>query len=352
MDIERAKILRPVAEPRVIDGVYTEDQHERLLNVVRSNGPWKLIIAHHFQSGEELVATTSGMMPEGVEPTLDMFLSPVFRGFLSYNKVCVHPEIQDCFYNAGLCDLVRDYWGAQYAEPDSMLFNIQGPCTGGGSPHVDATRFRGITLDNTPVWLMNIMVKTGLFKRWQARKAQVIAWYYKGRIGGGFTYWPDGPHEQPKQIHAPMWGRAAVVENEMMFHTAEACGPASQRMPDGLAFNSLMEPDPESEGGWRITTDGKVIQRIPEEEFRFLVHWGANVYMDLDELKTAVDHTDDISHERVFDLLLQDLARRGTRFDAPSDPLTDKSFIALLNDVYGIEKPLYFPPEPEESFAA
>ncbi|MBW2497754.1 MAG: hypothetical protein JRF61_10820 [Deltaproteobacteria bacterium] len=352
MDIERAKILRPVAEPRVIDQVYTEDQYERLLDVVRKNGPWKLIIAHHFQSGEELIATTSGMMPEGVEPTLDMFLSPVFRGFLSYNQVCVYPEIQDCFYNPRMLDLVREYWGAPYAEPDGMLFNIQGPCTGGGSPHVDATRFRGITLDNAPVWLMNIMVKTGLFRRWQARKAQVIAWYYKGRIGGGFTYWPDGPHAQPKQIHAPMWGRAAVVENEMMFHTAEACGPASQRMPSGLSFDSLMEPDPECEGAWRITTDGKLIQRIPEEEFRFLVHWGANVYMDLDELKTTVDHTDDITTEQVFNILLEDLEERGVDFETPSDPLTDKRFIALLNEVYGIEQPLYFPPEPDESAAA
>jgi hypothetical protein len=138
----------------------------------------------------------------------------------------------------------------------------------------------------------------------------------------------------------------------MMFHTAEACGPAAQRMPKGLAFHSLMGPDPERAGGWRITTDGEVIQRVPEEELRFLVHWGSALYMDLAELKTAVDHTDDISHERVFDLLLDDLTKRGVRFEKPSDPLTDRRFIALLNDVYGIEKPLHFPPEPEESVAA
>jgi len=352
MDIERAKILRPVAEPRVLEKAYTDDQHDRLLDVVRRNGPWKLILAHHFQSAEELIATTSGMVPEGVTPTLDMFLSPVFRGFFSYNQVCLYPEIQDCFYNPGFLDRVRDYWKAEYAEPEGMLFNIQGPCTGGGSPHLDATRFRGITLDNTPVWLMNTMSKSGLFKRWQARKAQVIAWYYKGRIGGGFTYWPDGPHEQPKQIHAPMWGRAVVVENEMMFHTAEACGPVSQRMPEGLAFHSVMEPDPDGPGGWRITTDGQVIQRISEEEFRFLVHWGANLYMDFEELQTALDHTDDLTHERVFDVLLEDLRARGETFDPPSDPLTDKDFITRLNDVYGIDRPLYFPPEPEENVAA
>ncbi|MAG33064.1 MAG: hypothetical protein CL908_19470 [Deltaproteobacteria bacterium] len=352
MDIQRAAHLRPLAGPRVLEGAYTDDQHDRLLDVVRRCGPWKLIIAHHFESAEELIATTSGSLSEGVTPTLDMFLSPVFRGFLTYGKVCLYPEIQDCFYNPRFLDLVRDYWKAEYAEPDSMLFNIQGPCTGGGSPHLDATRFRGMTMEDTPVWLMNTMAKSGLFKRWQARKAQVIAWYYKGRIGGGFTYWPDGPHEPPKQIHAPMWGRAVVVENEMMFHTAEACGPVSQRMPERLAFDSRMEPDPDVEGGWRITTEGEMIQRIPQEEFRFLLHWGANLYMDLDELKRALDHTDDITHERVFDIFIEDLRARGVDFEMPSNPLTDKSFIGVLNDVYGIDRPLHFPPEPDEHVAA
>jgi hypothetical protein len=143
-----------------------------------------------------------------------------------------------------------------------------------------------------------------------------------------------------------------VVENEMMFHSAESCGPASQRLPAGLAFHSTMEPDPEAEGGWRITTDGTVIQRIPEQEFRFLVHWGANLYKDLDELRTALDHTDDLTHERVFDVLIEDLRARGEDFEPPADPLTDKEFIRLLNGVYGIDRPLYLPPDPEENVAA
>lgn len=349
MDIERAKIFRPVAPPRVIEGAYSADQHQRMLEVVRDNGPWQLIIAQHFSSAEELIATTSGQLPEGVTPSLDMFLSPVFRGYFTHHETCIHPDIEDCFYNPKFLKLVRDYWQVPYAEPEMMLFNIQGPCADGGSPHVDGTEFRGLTHDNCPVWLANIMVKTGLFKRWQSKKAQVIAWYYKGRIGGGFTYWPDGPHEQPKQIKAPMWGRAVVVENEMMYHSAQSNGPAALRKPQGLAFNSLMEADPEVAGGWRITTDGKVIQRIPEEEFRFLVHWSAKVYSDLDDLKKAKDHTDDLGFDQVFDILFADLKKRGVVFDKPSDPLSDQAFIGLLTSVYDPGRPLYFPPEPEEA---
>jgi hypothetical protein len=343
-----AACFRPVAPPRVIENAYTEDQHRRLLGVVRERGPWRLILAHHFGSPEEVLATTSGDVPEGAKLSWEMFLTPVFRGYLGRGSVCLYREIEDCFYNSGFLDLVRAYWGAKYAEPESMLFNVQGPCPAGGPPHLDGTRFRGMDMQNTPTWLLNTMCKSGLFRRWQARKAQVIAWYYKGRIGGGFDYWPDGPHGKPRQIQAPMWGRAVVVENEMMYHAAQSNGPAELRRPEGLAIDSLFSPDPESKDGWRITTGDRVIQRIPAEEMRFLVHWGARVYLDDEELRVAQDHSDDLTHERAFEILIADLRARGERFELPVDPLADKAFIRLLNRVYDLGTPAILPPEPAE----
>ena len=347
-----SSIFRPVAAPRVIENAFTPDQHERMLQVVRDKGPWSLILAQHFKSPEEVIATTSGSIPEGFTPTWDMFLSPVFRGYFAQASTMLHPEIEDCFFNSKFLELVRGYWGAAYATPENMLFNIQGPCAGGGSPHVDATRFRGINMHNSPIWLMNTMVKSGLFKHWQSRKAQVISWYYKGKVGGGFTYWPDGPQEQPKQIHAPMWGRAVVVENEMMYHTAQSNGPSHMRRPAGLGINSMMQANPNQHGAWQITTDGQVIQDISEEEFRFLVHWGADIYMDYAELKRALDHSDDLTHEQVFDIFIKDLRARGLTFETPSDPFSDKAFIGLLTRTYDPGAPSIFPPEPEETLAA
>lgn len=350
--MSQSSIFRPVAEPRVIENAFTPDQHERMLNVVRENGPWSLILAQHFKSPEEVIATTSGSIPEGFKPTWDMFLSPVFRGYFAQASTMLYPEIEDCFLNSKFLDLVRGYWGAAYATPENMLFNIQGPCGAGGSPHVDATRFRGVTMHNSPIWLMNTMVKSGLFKHWQARKAQVISWYYKGQIGGGFNYWPEGPHGQPKQINAPMWGRAVVVENEMMYHSAESNGPSHMRRPEGLAINSMMQANTADKGAWQITTDGQVVQNIPEDEFRFLIHWGADIYMDYAELKRALDHSDDITHDQVFDIFVKDLRARGLEFEVPTDPLTDKAFIGLLTRTYDPGVPSVFPPEPVEQLAA
>lgn len=47
--MELSEILRPVSPPREVQNVYTDDQRERLLDVVRRDAPWNLIIAQHFR---------------------------------------------------------------------------------------------------------------------------------------------------------------------------------------------------------------------------------------------------------------------------------------------------------------
>ena len=350
---ELAEKFRPVARPQIIENAYTEDQHRRLLNVVRQNGPWQLILAENFKTPEEVIATTSGTIPEGVTLTWDMILNPVFRGYLGRQGVCLYPELEDCYYNSRFLDLVRNYWGAKYVEPQNYLFNIQGPTPIGGPPHLDGPVFRGMTMENTPLWLLLTMAKSCLFRHWQTKNGQVIAWYYKGRTGGGFNCWPDGPSGAPMQINGPMWGRAVVVENEMMFHHGQAAGPLSMRKPTGLDITSKFGPDPETEDGWQITTFGKVTQKIPVEEMRLLVHWGARVYMDYEELRVALDHTDDIGPEQAQDILMADMRSRGVAFEMPTDPMNDRKFIALVSQVYDIGGPLNIPADAvDEAMAA
>jgi hypothetical protein len=117
------------------------------------------------------------------------------------------------------------------------------------------------------------------------------------------------------------------------------------RFPAGLAFQSLFSGDPDRADGWQITTNGKAIQKIPPEETRFLVHWSAEIYMDLDELKVVMDGSDDLTHEQVFDMFIMDLRGRGLTFTVPSDPLTDTGFIRLLNQTYDIGTPRIYPVE-------
>ncbi len=331
---ELARILRPVAQPQILEGVYTDDQHGRMLDVIKANGPWPTITAHHFDTAEELMATSTGVVPEGLNLTLDDLATAHFRGFLGQNSVAYYPELEECFYNSHFLELVRGYWGAKYARPTMMLFNLCGPHKSGLSAHLDAVTFRGIRYENSPVWLQNVMGKSGLFTAYLEKMAQVITWWYLGE-NGTFTYWPDGPLEPPVRLEHPLWNKGVVVQNELMFHRGDPVGTPGERDVPGLAHRSLLGYDP-GDDTWKITTDGTPIRTYRPGEMRLLVHWSSQVYSDLNELKVSMDHTDDLTHDMVFERLLADMRDKGVRVAEPSDPLHDNDFIRALIATYTI----------------
>lgn len=337
-----SNVLRPVAPPVIMENVYTKDEHERLLGVVRDHGPWKLIIAQHFASAEELIATMSGAMPEGIEPSLDMFVSPTFRGFYANYGTSLYPELHDIFYKQEFVERAKTYWNAQYAKPQMMLFNINGPCANFDPGHLDSPSFRGIRYENSPTWLCAVMGKSGLFQDYLIKMAQVITWW-SNCPNSGFTYWPNGPLEAPQRLQPPIYNRGVVVQNEMMVHRGEANGPEDQQRPSGLAFHSLFSGDPESRDHWLLKTDDQVIARHHTDDLRFLVHWNAEVFEDFAELKKNMDHSADLTHDQVFDTLIKDVRSKGIEIKTPSDPLRDPEFIRTLNAAYDIGAPAQYP---------
>lgn len=327
-------VLRPVAPPRVVEGVYSDDQWERLLGVIKAKGPWPTITAHHFDTVEELVATSTGTVPEGLDLTLDDIATAHFRGFFAENSVCYHPEVFDCFFNPTFVEWVEDYWGAAYAKPQLMLFNVCGPHRSGLNAHLDGVTFRGLPFESTPTWLLNTMGKSGLFDDYLLKKAQVITWWYRG-ANGTFTYWPDGPSGPPQVLRHPLWNKGVVVENERMFHRGDPVGRPEERAIEGLRHRSLLGYDATSDT-WAITTDGEAVRTYRPEEMRFLVHWSAEVYRDLAEAKKVMDHTDDLTVEAAIGRLLADMRAKGTPVDEPSDPLHDPAFIRALIATYSV----------------
>lgn len=330
-----AKIMTPVAPPRLIDGVYTDDQYERILAVIKAGGPWPSITAHHFTSVEQLIATSTGIVPANHGLTLDDLATAHYRGFLAENSVCLHPQLEDVFYNSGFLAQAKSYWGAPYAKPTLMLFNICGAHQSGLNPHIDATTFRGIRIENSPVWLQNIMAKSGLFTDYLIKMAQIITWWYRGEAGT-FTYWPDGPLRAPERLETPIWNSGVVVQNELMFHRGDPVGAPEDRVIPGLKHRSKFSYRANHDD-WVITTDDDVIRTYHPDQIRLLVHWNAEIYQDLDELKKVMDHSDDLSHDQAFDVLLRDLRRRGVEVDTPTDPLNDDNFIRALLTTYTIK---------------
>jgi hypothetical protein len=147
------------------------------------------------------------------------------------------------------------------------------------------------------------------------------------------------------QINAPMWGRAVVVENEMMFHHGQATGPVALRKPQGMDITTTFGADPEDATGWQLETFGKINQKVPAEEMRFLVHWGARLFTDMDDFKLTYDHRDDITADQAINMLIDDMKKRGVRFEVPTDPLHDNAFVVLLSQVYDIGGPTNIPPD-------
>jgi hypothetical protein len=334
-DLQRLDgILRPIAPPRVLEGVYSEDQHARLLGVITGHGPWPTIMAHHFSTVEELMATSNGGNADKVGVTLDDVATANFRGILGKGSVALFPELEDCYYNSAFLQLARDYWGAKYARPTLMLFNLCGPHHSSLNAHLDAVTFRGVRIENAPVWLQNVMGRSGLFTEYLVKMAQVITWWYRGE-NGTFTYWPDGPLGEPKRLEHPLWNKGVVVQNEMMFHRGDPVGRPEERDVPGLRHRSMIEYDP-APGDWAITTDGEVIRRYRPEEMRLLVHWSAELYADMDELNKNLDHSDDLTFDIVFDRLLADMRSKGVAVREPTDPLHDQGFIRALISTYSI----------------
>ena len=87
-------MLRPIAPPRVLDQPYTDEQFQRLIGVIRQNGPWDIILKHHFKSVEEVVATsTSNPDIDTSKLSLDSFVTPSFRGWFGNHSVSFYDEI-------------------------------------------------------------------------------------------------------------------------------------------------------------------------------------------------------------------------------------------------------------------
>ncbi|MCP1471714.1 hypothetical protein J3E64_003427 [Sphingobium sp. OAS761] len=342
-DIRAAELI-PFSPPKVQSDVYTPEQVEALFTAVHRGPANGLLVKQLFGSAEEIVAATSGKMPEGL--TLDHFLAPMFHGYLAKNSAVLDPVVASAFYNPKLMDWARDYFNAGIVMPRQLHFNYGPPQPSADPGHFDATSYRGMDSTNTPIWLLSVMTNSRLFREYKIQLAAVVTWFWRASDRGGFTYWPDGGHNPPKRIPAPFWNIAVVAENENMYHRGETSGTPDQwGKVKGLTFDSVIEGTPGDLGQWQVRNGDTVIARLATEEIRWLFHWTAECYADYDAFRIRADHLDDLSVDRVMDIFASDLAKRDIAFTMPADPLNDAAFKALLMAEYAIGSPREYPAE-------
>lgn len=191
---------------------------------------------------------------------------------------------------------------------------------------------------DTAIWLLSVMAKSGLFDAWEVKTSQVITYFYDSDLDGGFTYWPDGPDRAPQRLAAPFWNTAVLSDNSKMYHRREANGPRDRRDMPELEMHTRLHGE---NGAWVVRNGDTEIGRYTDGDVRTLFHYTALVFDDRRDADRYLDHTDDLTADKVFDILGDDLVRRGIEFEFPADPMTDRDFIALLTTTYAMAPAQY-----------
>lgn len=339
----RSAELVPFAPPQVKHDVFTPEQIEAIFAACHRNKPSGLLVAQLFKSADEIVAATSGSMPEGL--TIEHFLAPMFHGYLAKNCAVLDPLVTEAFYNPKLMGWARDYFDAEIVMPRQMHYNFGPPQPSADPGHFDSTSYRGMDSTNAPVWFLAAMTNSRLFRDYKISLAAVVTWFWRSSDKGGFTYWPDGAHNPPKRIPAPFWNTAVVAENENMYHRGETIGTPDQwGMIKGLTFDSVIEGDPAGPDQWRVRNGDEVIGRLRTEDIRWLFHWTAECYPTYEDFRIRADHVDDLSPQLAVDIFMRDLKTKGVAVSTPTDPFNDDAFKAALLGTYSIGSPRSYPP--------
>lgn len=117
-----------------------------------------------------------------------------------------------------------------------------------------------------------------------------------------------------------------------MYHRREANGARDQR--DYPELDLATELHPVGDDEWSVRNGDEEIRRFGVDEMRLLVHYTSLLFDDLDDVKRYQDHTDDLTREKVFGMLIDDMRAKGAVVDEPSDPMNDTAFVAQLTEFY------------------
>ena len=230
----------------------------------------------------------------------------------------------------GYIEAAKAFYGAEVVEPQSVYVNLMVAIAEGGPAHTDNPRFHGRDRTNTPMWVLRVMLWSGLFDRFEIVQATAIWWRNDVAEGGGLLYWPDGPDAPPVEHVGSMANTALFGDNHGMFHQVAPIGPldAGTRL---VTPGATLAPAPRRDGHWIVTDEGQECFGALLATFRVSVLWKADVYAtaaERDRRKAATLSMDDVA-----DVFNDDLTRRGSsvRFDtARADDLSLKAEMATV----------------------
>lgn len=312
----------PSRSPVVLDRALPDPSLVRTL--VERGGPYWTVQRYLANLSELASLSEAGKRA----PDAPMMIAPWFRGDWAYGEPKV-PGVERILDEPGFRDAARALFDAEVVVPHQVYVNLNVPMPQLDPGHVDVPTFRGVDRSDTPIWLLAIMLKSGLFERWYVPTATAVAWYYEG-TGGGFRYWPDGPASPP--IDRPCVSNSAIVgDNDRMFHAVLAVGDAPTFVRGTTLATTMLVED----GRARIVDEGCELASFPFEAIRISVSWKAFCYPSGEAYERHRTREDALTHADVERILLEDLAARGLDATPPDGLLHDRGFVDRLNAAYG-----------------
>lgn len=218
--------------------------------------------------------------------------------------------------HSGYIDAAKVFYDAEALEPQSVYVNLMAAIAEGGPAHTDNPRLHGRDRTNTPMWVLRVMLWSGLFDRFEIVQATAIWWRNDVVEGGGLLYWPGGPDAPPVEHVGSMANTALFGDNHGMFHQVTPIGPfdeGTRLVTPGATLAPSGSGDRPHD--WVVTDQGEVRLRPPLDAFRVSVLWKADVYATAAERNRR--KADALSMDDVAAVFNDDLARGGSpvRFD-------------------------------------
>jgi hypothetical protein len=259
---------------------------------------------------------------EYIPRTPEKAVHPYFRGNWAVGGKPLVEGAEVILHNHRFIDAARALFRTSSIRPMLVVVNLNGPMPAGPT-HVDVPTFRGATREQYPLGWLIAMGRSELFESWRIVQAGAVSWFYDGP-NGNFEYWPEGLDGPMLNEPPPFRNVAIMSDNDVMYHRIGRVGAPDARLPQMTTAAKLRAVGNDS---WAIVENGEILATYPFSAVRLSVVWKAN-------LEGEATH-ELLSLDRVMDIFVADLRKRKVDFRVPADPLSDKTWIATLDSIYG-----------------
>lgn len=298
---------------------------------------WSLVEAHApYWSIQRYVASEAEMEAVSRERNRGrVSVIPWFRGDWAYGAPLVRGA-ERVLQNPPFIEAAREAFDAEVVRPLVVYVNLMAPMPIAGEGHIDVPSFRGFDRTRHPVWLLQAMGRSGLFRRWQIDQATAVSWFYEGEKGE-FDYWADGIDAPPRSVTG-LTNKAVVGDNDFMFHRVREVGRGAG-LPEGLSLDTELRYG--GGGAWEVATGNTVHCAWPGEKIRVSVSWKAEVFASAAEARERDDHSDDLMLDTVIDHFQRALDDRGLGVGRSENNIADPEFIAAVSEAFPLPDLVY-----------